>query len=196
MAQQVNIGASEPQTQRARAAPHEIFLKFLFIGAISFGGGIVAYLRRTLVDETGWITPKQFMGALELGQTVPGTNSANMAVIVGDYLAGPLGALAALVGLCLPGGLLVFGLAVASGAGRHTPIAHAALAGVTACAVGILAAITLRTGKEQFIRFPDVAILIATFVGMAVFKIPLLILAIVLGGIAVYLYRPGKKSNA
>lgn len=187
--------AGEPQ-RASRAGLHEIFVHFLAIGAISFGGGIIAYLQRTLVDETRWLTPKQFMGALEISQTVPGTNSANMAVIVGDYLAGPFGSLAAFIGLCLPGALLVFALAVASGFGRHHPIGHAALDGVTAGAVGILAAITFRTGKLQFVRFPDVAILVATFIGMAVFKIPLLILLAVLGGLAVFLYRPKKAPNA
>ena len=179
-----------------RAGLHEIFLKFLTIGAISFGGGIIAYLQRTLVDQTRWLTPKQFMGALEISQSVPGTNSANMAVIVGDYLAGPIGSLVAFVGLCLPGAILVFALAVASGIGRHHPIGHGALLGVTAGAVGILAAITFRTGRQQFVRFPDVAILIATFIGMTIFKIELLILVVVLGGLAVFLYRPGKAPNA
>lgn len=189
--------AAPAETQTAtRAGLHEIFLKFLAIGAISFGGGIIAYLQRTLVEQTRWLTAKQFMGALEVSQTVPGTNSANMAVIVGDYLAGPMGSLAAFIGLCLPGALLVFALAVASGAARHHPIGHAALTGVTAGAVGILAAITFRTGKEQFVRFPDVIILLLTFIGMAVLKIPLLILVAVLGGAAVYIYRPrGKPGN-
>lgn len=180
---------------QSRAGLHEIFLKFLAIGGISFGGGIIAYLERTLVDQTHWVTKQQFMGALEISQTVPGTNSANMAVIVGDYLRGPMGSLVALLGLCLPGAVLVLALAVGSGASRHNPIAHAALTGVTACAVGILGAITLRTGKEQFTKLPDVVILAATFVGMALFKIPLLILLIVLGGIAMFLYRPRKAAD-
>lgn len=196
MAQDVQAAPESAPQPAERAGLDQIFVRFLAIGAVSFGGGIVAYLQRTLVDKTRWLTPSQFMGALEISQTVPGTNSANMAVIVGDYLAGPVGSLVAFAALCLPGALLVFVLAVVSGAGRHNPIGHAALDGVTAGAVGILAAITFRTGKEQFVRFPDVAILIATFAGMAFFKIPLLILVVVLGGLAVFLYRPGRSPNA
>jgi chromate transporter len=167
-----------------------IFLRFLTIGAMSFGGGIVAYLRRMLVDDTKWLTQQQFLSALELAQTLPGTNSVNMSVIVGDYLRGRLGALAAFLGLILPGSLLIYGLAVGSGVGSHHPIGHAALLGVTACAVGILSAITFKTGIRQFTRFPDVVLLVATFVGMSVLKIPLVLLVIVLGGVGIYLYRP------
>lgn len=190
-----DVAQSVGVTPEAKAGLHEIFLKFLAVGAISFGGGIIAYLQRTLVDQTRWLTKTQFMGALEISQTVPGTNSANMSVIVGDYLRGPLGSLVAFLGLCLPGAILVFALAVGSGAGRHNPIAHAALTGVTAGAVGILAAITFRTGKQQFVTFPDVVILTLTFVGMAIFKIPMLVLLIVFGGISLYLYRPRKAEH-
>jgi chromate transporter len=182
-------------TSGAKASVGELFLKFLIIGTISFGGGIIAYLRRTLVDETKWLTEEQFLRALELSQVVPGTNSANMAVIVGDFLCGLVGSVAALAGICLPGAVLAFVLAIGSSAGRHHPIGHAALLGVTAGAVGILASITFRMGKPQFIQFPDVAILLLTFVGMSLLKLPLLLLVVVLGGVAVFIYRPRKGSH-
>lgn len=167
-----------------------LFLKFVLIGAVSFGGGIVAYLRRMLVDQTGWLTEDQFLAALELSQTLPGTNSVNMSVLVGDHFAGWPGATAAFLGLVLPGAILAFVLAVVSQAQGHHPIAHAALAGVTACAVGILTAITLRTGKKQFLTFPDVLLLAITFVAMSFLKLPLLFIVIVIGAIAIYVHRP------
>ncbi|MEO9264067.1 MAG: chromate transporter [Candidatus Baltobacteraceae bacterium] len=182
--------------QETRVGLGQLFLKFLVIGSVSFGGGIIAYLQRMLVDEMHWLTKDQFLAALEVSQTLPGTNSANMSVIVGDVFCGPIGAVVAFLGMTLPGAILVFVLAVGSGAGRHNPIAHAALMGVTAGAVGILAAITFRTGKEQFVHFPDVLVVAVTFVGMSFLKIPLLVLVIVLGGIAVFLHRPRQAAKA
>lgn len=184
------------------AAPHaaaglgEVFLSFLTIGAISFGGGIIAYLQRTLVDQKQWLTQKQFLGALEISQTMPGTNSTNMAVVVGDFLCGPIGSLAAFIGICLPGAVLALILAAASSGERHNPIGHAALTGVTAAAVGILAAITFRTGRQAGMQLADLGILVLTFVGMAIFKIPLLVLAIVFGGVAVIIHRPKAADRA
>lgn len=182
-----------PQTA---AGLGEVFLSFLTIGAISFGGGIIAYLRNTLVENKKWLTPQQFLGALEISQTMPGTNSTNMAVIVGDFLCGPIGALAAFIGICLPGAVLALGLAAASSGERHNPIGHAALAGVTVAAVGILAAITVRTGRDAKMAVADFFIMALTFVGMAIFKIPLLILAVVFGGVAVLLHRPKAAERA
>lgn len=179
-----------------RVSLHTIFLRFLTIGSVSFGGGIIAYLQQMIVDKTHWLTEDEFLGCLEVSQTLPGTNSTNMAVLVGDYLRGKLGAMVALTGLLLPGSVLVYILAVGSESGRHNPITHAALAGVTAGAVGILAAITLRTGHKQFIRLPDVLLLVATFVGMSFLRIPLLVLVIVFGAIGVCFYRPRQAASS
>ena len=193
------MGRSVTATPSVAATPHvtpaALFTQFLVIGAISFGGGIVAYLRRMLVDQTKWLTEEEFLTCLEVSQTLPGTNSVNMSVLVGDRFCGTIGAAAALTGLMLPGTILILILAIVSGVGRHNPIAHAALAGVTAGAVGILAAITLQTGKRQFTRFPDIVFLILTFAGMAIFKVRLLVLVIVLGGICIYLYRPRQADH-
>lgn len=190
-------------TTEASAAPAApkvtvatIFLKFLLIGSISFGGGIVAYLRTMLVDQTKWFTEDQFLSALELSQTLPGTNSVNMSVLVGDRFAGWPGAAAGFLGLCLPGALLAYILAFGSESGRHNPIAHAALGGVTACAVGILTAITLKTGKKQFTNLRDFGLVAVTFVAMSILKLPLLYIIIVMGAIAIYAHRPrnGEKT--
>lgn len=45
---------------------------FLYIGATSFGGGVVAYLREHLVERQKWLDEDQFLAALEIGETVPG----------------------------------------------------------------------------------------------------------------------------
>src|SRR5215469_7581878 len=80
----------------------QIFLDFLLIGATSFGGGVVAYLRNSLVTKRAWLDDKAFVELLSISQSLPGLNSTNMAVLVGDRLRGIPGALAAIVGMCLP----------------------------------------------------------------------------------------------
>ena len=68
---------------------------FLVLGATSFGGGVVAYLRRALVENEGWFDDKEFVRLLELSQTLPGLNSVNLAVLAGDGVRGGLGAIVA-----------------------------------------------------------------------------------------------------
>jgi len=193
------MGAEAPAAPMAPPAAKvtvaTIFLKFLVIGSISFGGGIVAYLRSMLVDQTHWFTEEEFLTALEVSQTLPGTNSVNMSVLVGDRFAGWPGAAAGFLGLCLPGAILAYLLALGSAAGGHHPIGHAALMGVTACAVGILTAITLKTGKKQFLNVRDFALVAVTFLFMSILHLKLFFIIIVMGTIAIYVHRPrGEKA--
>src|SRR5262245_46391136 len=84
-----------------------LFATFLLIGATSIGGGVVAYLRANLVGKRAWLDDVGFIELLAISQTMPGLNAVNMSILVGDRLRGGWGALAALVGMCLPSGLLM-----------------------------------------------------------------------------------------
>ena len=103
-----------PSLSDARAAPFmslptlwQIFFEFLLIGAVSFGGGIVAYERILLIQKRQWLSVDSFMATLAISQTMPGLNSVNLALLAGDQLRGVKGALAATIGLMLPGGTFV-----------------------------------------------------------------------------------------
>jgi chromate transporter len=113
----------------------QIFLEFLLIGATSFGGGIVAYLRNSLVTKRAWVSDKAFVELLAISQSLPGLNSSNMAILVGDRLCGVRGALAAITGICLPSGLLMFAVGMVYHQHGDHPLVTAALKGVAASAV-------------------------------------------------------------
>ncbi|ODN68536.1 chromate transporter [Methylobrevis pamukkalensis] len=104
-----------------------LFLAFFGVGATAFGGGVVAYLRHALVTRRGWIGDDGFMSALEVAQALPGLNATNLAVIVGDRLRGPRGAMVALLGIVLPGAVAVIGLAALYAAHAADPRVNAVL---------------------------------------------------------------------
>ena len=168
----------------------EIFLTFLLIGATSFGGGVVAYLRNSLVRTKHWLDEDEFLTALEISQTLPGLNATNMSVIVGDRLRGPLGSVVAFLGMTLPGAaaMTVLGVLYAMHEDHH--MVSSVLAGVGAAAVGLLAAVTLQVGHKQLEHLLDIAIVIATMVMINVLHLSLPIVLLILGPIAIYLYRP------
>ena len=102
--------ASDSAPKSVRVTPpdaSQIFFQFLEIGASSFGGGIVAYLRNGLVSKRHWVDDKEFLELLSIRKTLPGLNATNMAILVGDKLRGWLGSVAAICGFCLPGCLLM-----------------------------------------------------------------------------------------
>ena len=176
--------------QRVRIGLSSIFTTFLIAGAISFGGGVVAYLREFIVEDHRWVDDDEFLDALELSETLPGLNSLNLGVIIGDRMRGIPGAAAAAVGLTLPGAVVVMILGVLWDQNRHNPNINWFLAGIAATAVGLLTTVTLQLGRKQLRHFTDVAFIVVTFAAVSILKIPLLIVLIVIGGAAIFYYGP------
>ena len=168
----------------------DMFTQFLIIGAISFGGGIVAYERSLLVDRKKWVTADEFMAALALSQTLPGLNSVNLAAIVGQRMAGLLGAIACVIGLTIPGAVVVMTLGVLYDSGRDNPLANLALAAVAAAATGLIANTVRQMGQNHFHKPLSLALMAATFTLMSILKLPLLVVLLIVFPVALWLCRP------
>jgi chromate transporter len=168
----------------------QIFTAFARIGAASFGGGLVAYLRDALVDEKKWMDEEEFLAALETGQTLPGLNSVNVSIIAGRHLARPMGAVSAAAGIILPGVLAFVVLGLLYDRFRHNPEVAAALAGVAAAAVGLLLQVTLKIGAKQFSNLRDLFFVVATFVMVAFFHVSLPTVLFLVAPVAIILCRP------
>ena len=180
----------------ARVSLAEIFQTFLVIGATSFGGGVVAYLRQALVVQKAWLDDDQFMSALEISQTLPGLNATNMSVLVGSRLRGVPGAAAALVGMCLPGSVLLFVLGTLYGQHGEKPGVIAALNGVAAAATGLLLATTYQLGSKELGGWADLLFVALTTVTVSVFHVSLPLTLFTLGPLAIWWYRPVKPTAA
>ena len=168
----------------------DLFFQFFIIGAISFGGGIIAYERILLIEKRRWLTADEFMGYLAISQTMPGLNSVNLAVLAGDHLRGALGACIATIGLILPGSLFVLVIGVAYTNNTDHPLANLVLAGVAAAACGLLAAITYRIGDDHWKHLKSLLIIFPTFLLMSIAKLSLPIVLLIMAPIAIYMYRP------
>jgi chromate transporter len=85
-----------------------LFLSFLKIGSVVFGSGYVllAFLRAEFIDRLHWITEKQLIDAVAVGQFTPGPVFTT-ATFIGYLVAGIPGAMVATLGIFLPGFLLV-----------------------------------------------------------------------------------------
>ena len=144
----------------------KIFFEFLLIGATSFGGGVVAYLRNSLVAKHEWLDDKSFVELLSISQSLPGLNSTNMAILVGDRLRGIPGAIAGIAGMCLPGGALMFAVGMVYQQHGDHAIATAALKGVAAAAVGLILATAVQLGKRSLERTSDLVFVALTILGV------------------------------
>jgi len=183
----------EPPTPLPEVSLSQLFWVFFYIGATSFGGGVVAYLREHLVSRQKWLDENHFLAALEIAQTVPGLISTNVSVIVGSRLRGAAGSIVAAIGTTLPGAIIVFILGLLYTRFKNNPEVGAVLSGVGAAAVGLLAAVTLQIGSREIKKWQDWTILVPAFLLVAIFHISLVPALAVLAPIAIQLNRPDKK---
>ena len=170
----------------------DLFIQFFIIGAVSFGGGIIAYERILLVEKRKWLSADKFMAYLAISQTMPGLNSVNLAVLAGDYLRGAPGAIIATLGLLLPGSLLVLGFGMIYASAADHPSINLILAGIAAAATGLLAAVTYKIGDTHWRHLKSLAIIFFTFILMSIFKLALPYAILIMAPISLYLYRPSK----
>ena len=185
---------SESPGAPGRVSLGAIFSTFLVIGATSFGGGMVAYLREMLVSRRRWLDDESFITALEIGQTLPGLNSTNISIIVGDSLRGVPGAVAAFLGIILPGTLVLLTVGVLYGLQSESPAFTAVLDGAGAAAVGLLVAVTLQLARREVAGVIDVLLVLVTVIAVSVLHVALPIVLAVVGAAAVWVYRPGHRA--
>src|SRR5580700_10247052 len=189
--------ALQPGETVAKAAAvsiWEIFLEFLIIGATSFGG-VVPYLRGSLVTKRQWIDDKEFVEMLSISQSLPGLNATNMAVLVGEKLRGAMGSIAGIVGICLPGGLLMFAVGIFyHHHGEHVWIT-AALKGVAAAAVGLILSTVVSLSKKSLSHNFDFVFIAATVIAVNRLHLGVPRTLVVVGILAILFHHPRKAQK-
>lgn len=176
----------------SRVSVADIFIEFLIIGATSFGGGVVAYLRSGLVTKRKWVNDKEFVEMLAISQTLPGLNATNMAILVGDRLRGAMGSIAAIIGVCLPGAAYMYITAILYHLHGDRLLVTAALKGVAAAAVGLILATAVQLGKKSLSHNYDLILIALTVIGVNRLhqSVPRVLIAV--GILAVLWYHPKK----
>ena len=126
-----------------------LFWVFLKIGALIYGSGYVllAFLQAELVDKLGWLSEKQLLDAIAVGQMTPGPVFTT-ATFVGFQIAGWTGALTATIGIFLPSFLLVGLLSMIIEKVNQSPILRPFLDAVNAASLALMASVTIELGRH------------------------------------------------
>jgi chromate transporter len=149
-----------------------LFLTFLKIGAVLYGGGYVllAFLRADLVVRYGWLTDRQLLDAIAIGQLTPGP-LFTAATFIGYVLAGVPGALLATLGIFLPSFVFVAASSPLIPKLRNSPWAGSFLDGVNASALGLMAAVTWQLGRASMVDPLTIGIALAALALLLRFKL-------------------------
>jgi len=140
-------------------------LVFLKIGAVLYGSGYVllAFLRADFVERLGWLTDRQLLDAVAVGQVTPGPVFTT-ATFIGFLLAGWTGAVLATVAIFLPSFVFVAASRPLLPRLRGSRRAAAFLDGVNVAALGLMAAVTWQLGRAAVVDPLTAALALAAVV--------------------------------
>ena len=175
----------------ARVSLGRIFLEFLIIGGTSFGG-VVPYLRGSLVDKLHWLDDVEFTEKLSICQSLPGLNATNMAILVGEHLRGGWGSLVAVLGMCMPGAALMYCVGIFYRTHGDHAWTTAALKGVAAAAVGLLLVTVIQLSRKSLGKHIDLLFVALTVIAVNWLHISVPLVLIGVGALAIAWHRPRK----
>jgi chromate transporter len=145
----------------------DLALFFLGVGALTFGGGLsmIAFIQEQLVNQLQWITPREFLDGLALGQLTPGPIVV-VATYVGFKIAGFPGAAVAAAAIFLPSFILTLSALPMFDRVRGLVWMKAAMEGVGPAVIGVLAVSLVRLAPHALPEPFATAILLGTLVAL------------------------------
>ena len=106
---------SSPPAMTTRASLADLVGYFLYLGTLGFGGpvALAGFMHRDLVEKRRWIDEEEYGLALALAQIMPGPLAAQLAIALGYFQRGILGATAVGLAFVVPSFLMVVGISIA-----------------------------------------------------------------------------------
>ena len=146
----------------------EVFLAFVRIGAMVFGGAYAAIpiVEQEVVDVQGWMTYAEFMDLLALDEVTPGPILINSATFVGMKVAGIPGAIAATLGCILVPMVVALALFFIFHRYKDTPLVQSVMTSLKCMAVALIASTLLKLGLAAIVpEAPSVDVGYSLYVG-------------------------------
>ena len=178
------MGTTDPPPALSHVSTRALFTGFLKVGISGFGG-VLPFARRMLVERHRWLTEQEFTEVLSLSQFLPGPNIVNVSIIVGRRFQGPLGAVAATLGLMLLPLAVVLLLATIYAEFAEVAAVRNACNGISAAASGLVLALALKMATPIRRTAWQVTIGAITFGAIGLARLPLLSALAVLAPLAV-----------
>jgi len=149
-----------------------LFLVFVKIGSVLFGSGYVllAFLRADFVVRLGWLTERQLLDAVAVGQVTPGPVFTT-ATFVGYLLGGATGAVVATIGIFLPAFVFVAASGPLLPFVRRSAGARAVLDGVNVASLALMAVVTIQLARSALAGPVGIALAAASAVALMRFEV-------------------------
>ncbi|MCX5791920.1 MAG: chromate efflux transporter [Elusimicrobia bacterium] len=149
-----------------------MLLYFLKIGSILYGSGYVllAFLHADFVVKLGWLTDKQLLDAIAIGQVTPGP-VLTTATFIGYLLGGVKGGLLATLGIFLPSFIFVAVTNPLIPKLRKSAWLGSLLDGVNVASIALIAGVMWQFGKASLNTPLDIVVIVVSFLLLIRYKI-------------------------
>ncbi len=166
-----------------------IFLSFLKIGLVGFGGGlaVMAQIRNLVVNKRRWFTDHEFAEAFALAQSLPGTNAGNAATYIGLRLRGWRGALVAMIGFILPSMVMMIVFAILYRHLRSVQDTDRLFHGLNAAVVAVITIAAWRIGRNTLTKSWQWYVTVLSAIAVIFFRATIIEVILAAGLIGIYI---------
>jgi len=168
----------------------QLFLTFLKIGALGFGGGyaMLSLIQYEVVERHQWITAAGFTDIVAISQTTPGPIAFNTATYIGFTTTGNAwGAALATVAVCIPAFIIMLTICRFFFIFKDNPYMRKVLDFIKPVAIGLIgAAAVLLMNRQNFTNYLSLIIFGGVLLTQLFFKKVNPIVLIVAAGVAGY----------
>lgn len=180
-----NEPAQVPSPLQMRVPLISIYRVFFEIGLLSFGGGLVSWIHREVVAKRGWIPDEEFLSGVALAQILPGVNSTNVSIYVGQRLRGAIGAGVALAAMLTGPFVVVIFAAIIYRWLLGVPGFPSLVEGIAAVAIGMLLRFGIEAGRIASRGPVAIVFMAVTFIAVGVMRWPMLAVVAVIAPISI-----------
>ncbi|TBL75605.1 chromate transporter [Paenibacillus thalictri] len=152
-----------------------LFITFLKIGFVSFGGGyaMIPVIERE-VSSRGWMDSAQFIDAVAIAGMSPGPIATNCATLIGYRIAGLPGAIASTLGMIVPSLIVIVLLAAFFYKVHQHRTVQAVFYGLRPVVTGLIAFAAIRYAMNSSSGHTEVWEIVVTLALVVVFVIGIL----------------------
>ena len=167
----------------------KFFWLLFYVNLFTIGGGFVMIplLQQQIVEHHQWLTNKEFIDSIAMGQITPGPLTI-MNAFIGFKIFGTWGALGAVVSSYLPSMIIVTIVSRYYLQFRNSRIVNSSFKGIRPAVIGLLAAVAITLGRESIIDAPTGAIALGGFAVIAFAKIDPTFVILGAGALGALLY--------
>lgn len=170
----------------------QLFLSFVKIGALSFGGGyvMIPFIQTEIVNLHKWIKVNELLDVIGVSQMTPGPIAINAATFVGFRVSGVWGSVVATVGVTIVSFILVLIVSKVLDKVKESTVVKAGLLGMRPILIALIIKAFIDLAKESYVDIKSIIITIiigGLLLSKKVHPILVIVIAAILG-IVFYMY--------